>query len=110
MKLLSRVMLAAGTLLLLAAPVMGKEVNFRLDDDLKLNGVELKSGRYKLVINGDGTAEIFRGKTLVTTAKVELKSLDGVLPNAVNYDKNLNLREIRTKDERVVFVQSGDSD
>ncbi len=110
MKLVSRIMLAIGTLLLLAAPVMGKEISFRLDDDLKLNGTDLQSGRYKLVINGDGTAEIFRGKQSVTTARVELKSLDGVLPNTVTYDRNLNLREIRTKEERVVFVQSGNSD
>jgi hypothetical protein len=110
MKRVSKLLLAAAALALLSAPVWAKEVSFRLETDLKLNGVELKSGRYKLVINGDGTAEIFRGKTLVTTAKVEVKSLDGVLPNAVNFDRNSNLREIRTNEERVVFVQSGKSD
>ena len=72
-----------------------------------VNGVELKPGNYQLKMADENTAEIYKGKRLVVTAKVELAPLGNATPGSVSQGVDGNVREIRLKQEKVVFVDSG---
>jgi len=71
-----------------------------------VNGVELKPGNYKLSLSGENTAEIYRGKKLMVTATVEIQPLGGSTPGSVAQGVDGKVREIRLKNEKVVFIDS----
>ena len=72
----------------------------------EIDGQELKAGQYKLVLTGQGTAEIYRGRKLLVKAKVEVLPLGDRIPSSINQTQNGELKEIRLKKERVVFIES----
>jgi hypothetical protein len=71
-----------------------------------LNGVELKTGQYKLVLNDEGEAEIYRGKKLMVKAKVEILPLGGGTPGSIIQDREGTLKEIRLSEQKILFVDS----
>lgn len=71
-----------------------------------VNGVELKPGDYKLSMVDDQTAEIYRGKRLIVKAKVEVQPLAGATPGSVTQGTDGKVKEIRLKNEKVVFVDA----
>jgi len=71
-----------------------------------INGVELSPGKYKLELNGDSTVEIYKGKELLVSAKVEVLPLGKAYPNSVSQKSDGRVTEIRLKKERVVFNES----
>ena len=71
-----------------------------------VNGVELKPGNYKLTMTDEKTAEIYKGKKLMVTAHVELVPLGNATPGSVAQGVDGKVREIRLKQEKVVFVDS----
>jgi hypothetical protein len=90
--------------LLAISPVWAKSYSFKLHSEASLNGVTLKPGKYKVHLNGDDEAEIFRMGKFMTKAKVELKPLvNGDLPNSTKV-KGGQLQEIRLKKQCVVFI------
>ena len=71
-----------------------------------INGVEISPGKYKLEVNGDNMAEIYKGKDLLVSAKVEILPLGKAYPNSVSQKSDGRVTEIRLKKERVVFGES----
>ena len=71
-----------------------------------INGVEISPGKYKLEVNGDNMAEIYKGKELLVSAKVEVLPLGKAYPNSVSQKSDGRVTEIRLKKERVVFGES----
>lgn len=71
-----------------------------------INGVEIQPGTYKLEMNGDSKVEIYKGKNLLVSAKVEVLPLGKAYPNSVSQKTDGRVTEIRLKKERVVFDES----
>jgi len=90
--------------LLAISPVWAKSYSFKLHSEASLNGVSLEPGSYKVHLNGDDEAEIFKRGKLVAKAKAELKPLvNGDPPNSTKV-KGGQLQEIRFKKQCLVFV------
>jgi hypothetical protein len=89
-----------------AGPLLGKAHQVELLKASTINGVELGAGIYKLEINGDNEAELYRDGELLLKAKVEVKPLGGSIPNSVRQMADGTIKEIRLKNERVVFADS----
>lgn len=93
-------------LALTATPVLAKTDDFTLSQSGKINGTALEPGKYKLELNGDNEALIYRNKELVTKARVELKPLQNSRASgSVLFDAQGNVLEVRTKKQVVVFVR-----
>ncbi len=96
--------LAAG---LAASPALAKGHSFKLHRDATINGSQLKGQEtYRLELNGNNEALIYRNHKLVTTAPVEVKPITDVTTrNTVVLDSDRTVLEIRTEKHVVVFVQ-----
>ena len=92
---------------LAASPALAKGHSFKLYRDATINGSQLKGQKtYRLELNGNDEALIYRNHKLVTTAPVEVKPItDGISRNAVVLDSEGTILSIRTKKHVVVFVQ-----
>jgi len=71
-----------------------------------INGVELKPGKYELSVADEKTAEIYKGKKLIVSADVEVQPLGGATAGSVAQGVDGKIREIRLKNEKVVFVNA----
>jgi len=71
-----------------------------------VNGVMLEPGRYILEIIGENLGRIYRGKKLLVEAKLEVLPIGGAMPDSVSQLRDGKVKEIRLKEERVVFVDS----
>jgi len=76
---------------------------FKLSEKMSLYEVTLSPGEYKLRLSED-IAEIYEGGRLLVKARIEVKPLEGFLPNSVNCKKGF-LTKIRLKSERIVFLE-----
>ncbi len=92
---------------LAASPALAKGHSFKLHRDATINGSQLKGQKtYRLELNGNDEALIYRNHKLVTTAPVDVKPItDGTNRNAVVFDSEGTVLEIRTKKHVVVFVR-----
>lgn len=91
---------------LTASPLWAKTHSFKLFRDGSLNGTELPAGTYKLELNGQGEALIYRNGEMLVKAKVEVKPLsNSATNNSVLQLSDGTVREIRLKKEVVVFVR-----
>ncbi|MFB3098048.1 MAG: hypothetical protein ACE1ZZ_05180, partial [Dehalococcoidia bacterium] len=72
-----------------------------------INGSQLKGQKtYRLELNGNDEALIYRNQKLVTTAPVEVNPItDGISRNAVVLDSDGTILAIHTKKHVVVFVR-----
>lgn len=71
-----------------------------------INGVNLKAGQYQLILNEQEEAEIYRRKELLVTAKVEVLPIGTGTPDSISQNRDGTVKEIRLKEERVVFIDS----
>ncbi len=92
---------------LAASPALAKGHSFALHRDATINGDTLKAGKtYRVELNGNNEAHIYRNRELVTIALVEVRPLaEGELRNSVSLAKDGTVEEIRTKDQVIVFVR-----
>ena len=92
---------------LAASPALAKGHSFKLHRDATINGSQLKGQKtYRLELNGNDEALIYRNHTLVATAPVEVKPItNGTARTAVVLDSEGTVLEIRTRKHVVVFVQ-----
>lgn len=92
---------------LVASPALAKGHSFKLSRDATINGSQLKGQKtYRLELNGNDEALIYRNHKLVITAPVEVKPItDGTPRNAVVFDSEGTVLAIHTKKYVVVFVQ-----
>lgn len=107
-KLFTAVIALALFAALAASPssAMAKSYDFTLSQTSKINGTTLEAGKYKLELNGDSEAHIYKDKELVTKAPVEVKELkNGNTQASVLQDASGNVKEIRFKRQVVVFVR-----
>lgn len=74
--------------------------------EVRINGVQLKPGIYRLTLNGDNSAEFHKGRRLVVKAQVETAPLAGATPNSISQSKEGQLLEIRLGKQKVVFVET----
>ncbi len=77
---------------------------FELHRTYEINGVQLEHGSYKLQLNGNNEAEIYRKGKLITTATVEVRPLGNRMDPKSMLTSGGSIREIRTKDEVIVFL------
>lgn len=103
-KLFTATVVAALAVSLVASPVLAATHTFKLFRDGKINGTTLEPGKYKLEFS-DSEAKVYQGKTLVTTAPVEIKQNGGNSRASVLQDADGNIIEVRTKKQIVVFVR-----
>jgi len=89
-----------------ASSASAQSRNFELYRDATINGATLEAGKtYRMELNGDTEALIYRNKTLVATAQVEVKPLTaGQNPNSVSLGSDGTLLAIRTKNKMVIFA------
>ncbi|MFQ5778445.1 MAG: hypothetical protein ACE5IP_10615 [Terriglobia bacterium] len=89
---------------LVASPVLAKTYTFKLGRESSINGTKLEAGTYKLKLNENNEALVYRGKELLTKAQVEVqpapKGRSGVV-----YATDGSVREIRINKMIVVFVR-----
>ncbi len=92
---------------LAASPALAKGHSFKLNRDATINGSQLKGRKtYRLELNGNDEALIYRNHKLVTTAPVEVKPFTaGTIRNTVVLDSEDTVLAIRTKKHVVVFVR-----
>lgn len=89
----------------LAVSPLWAKPHFRLGHQYTLNGVQLGPGSYGLNLNGDNEVEITRGRRVLVKARAEVLPLGQELPNSTRSVSG-ELKEIRLKSKRVVFLDS----
>ena len=90
---------------LATGPVWAKSEKFTLVDTSSLNGVQLEPGRYKINLNGDDEAEIYRRGKLIMTARVAVHPLENEQPHSYAHSSG-KITEIRLKNQKVIFLDS----
>ena len=90
---------------LASGPVWAKSGwDFQLYHTRVINGTQLERGSYELRLNGNNEAEIYRNRKLITTATVEVRPLGNRMDPKSMLISDGSIREIRTKDEVIVFL------
>jgi len=89
---------------LLVATVFADSHRIELLKAGTINSVKLDAGQYQLVLNDQNEAEIYHRKKLLVTAKVEVLPLGSGTPGSISQSRDGAVKEIRLKQERVVFV------
>lgn len=91
---------------LTASPLWADSYSFKLPEGGSINGTELKAGAYKLELNSQGEAVIYRHGQVVAKAPAEVEPLNnGTTKNSILRAADGSVLEIRLKDEVVVFVR-----
>ncbi len=89
-----------------SSPLWAKTYSFRLSQAASINGTELTPGVYKLELNGNNEALIYRNRKLVAKAPVEVKPrTNGSTRGSVLRKADGAITEIRLKKQVVVFVR-----
>jgi hypothetical protein len=92
--------------LVAASPLLAASFDFKLSREATINGTRLEPGTYKLELNGESEALIYRNKELVTKAPVTVKPrTNGTTRASVLVDSSGNVLEVRTKKQVVVFAR-----
>ncbi len=90
---------------LASGPVWAKSGwDFQLYRTREINGTQLERGSYELRLNGNNEAEIYRKGKLITTATVEVRPLGNRMDPKSMLTSGGSIREIRTKDQVIVFL------
>jgi hypothetical protein len=88
---------------LLVSPVFSKSHRINLGKDATLYGVQLETGKYRLILE-DNIAELYRGKDLVVRAEVVIEPIESKLHNYCHICDG-ELKEIGLKKTKVMFVK-----
>lgn len=105
-KLMTAVLLTALVATVASSPLWAKTYSFRLSQASSINGTQLTPGAYKLELNGNNEALIYRNGKMLTKATVEVKPrTNGSTRNSVLRNADGAITEIRLKKQVVVFVR-----
>lgn len=105
-KLFTASLLIALVAALAASPVWAKTHTFRLHNNGSINGTELAPGIYKLELNGDKDAIIYRNGEIVARSRVEVRpAAENHKPGSVLRAADGTIREVRLDKLVVVFVR-----
>ena len=94
---------------LLSPAVLADSHRFELLKAGVINGVKLKPGEYILEFDGSGQGKIRRGSKLLLETEVEVHPIGSAMPDSVSQFRDGRVKEIRLKQERVVFIGTGAS-
>jgi len=84
---------------------LAESYNFQTNSVTKVGGVDLDPGRYKLQINSTKTtAEIYDGRRLVARTNISVTRLQEGTPFALLTNRDSEIVEFRSRDERILFV------
>ena len=105
-KLITATFIIALAAAVTASPLLAKTFTFKVSQTCSINGTELEPGSYKLKLNDNNEAEIYRGKKKLVTAKVEVKPItNNRNRSSVLRTADGSISEIRFKDQVVVFTR-----
>ena len=90
---------------LAAGSLWAETHSFKLFREGTINGTTLKPGTYKLELNGQGEALIYRGRQMVAKARVEVRASNGEARGSVLQAADGSIQEIRLHKQVVVFVR-----
>lgn len=90
---------------LAASPLWAKSHSFKLLKDGSINGTPLAPGTYKLEVNGQNEAVIYRDGEVVAKAQVEVRPAQGERRGSVLQAADGSIREIRLNSSVVVFLR-----
>lgn len=91
---------------LTAGSLWAETHSFKLLKEGTINGTALKPGSYKLELNGQGEALIYRNGQMVAKSRVEVRvPAAGDLRGSVLQAADGSIREIRLNKQVVVFVR-----
>lgn len=91
---------------LAASPLWAKSHSFKLLKDGSINGTQLAPGTYKLELNGQNEAVIYRDGEMVVKAQVEVRPANSVVRGgSVLQAADGSIREIRLNSSVVVFLR-----
>ena len=82
---------------------VAKNHRIKLHSDAIVSGQTIESGSYMVKIDDEGVLSIWKRGDMLAEAEVVVEPLGNGTPNSVSMDRDGNLRELRFKDEKVVF-------
>jgi len=103
-KLLVTAFVVALTAAVFSTSAFAATHKFTLTRESTLSGIQLEKGKYKLELNGLEATIIQNGRT-VATAQVEIRDTKPVNPGSVLVSADGTLKEIRLKNQVVVFAR-----
>jgi len=88
---------------LTSTAVMAKSHKVKLHSEATVAGQVIEPGSYMVKLDDEGMLTICKGSKVLAESEVTVLPLGNETPNSVSLDVNGNLKEIRFKDEKVVF-------
>lgn len=103
-KLLVTAFVVALTAAVFSTSAFAATHKFTLSRESTVSGIQLEKGKYKLELEGT-QATIIQNKRVVATVQVEIRDAKPANPGSVLVDADGNLKEIRLKNQVVVFAR-----
>lgn len=103
-KLLVTAFVVALTAAVFSTSAVAATHKFTLSRESTVSGIQLEKGKYKLELEGT-QATIIQKNQVVATAQVEIRDTKPANPGSVLVDADGNLKEIRLKNQVVVFTR-----
>lgn len=88
---------------LASTAAVAKNYRVKLHSDAVVSGQTIEPGSYLVKINDEGVLSILKSGKVLAESEVVFRPLENATPNSVSLDVDGNLKEIRFKDEKVVF-------
>lgn len=82
---------------------VAKNHRIKLHSEAVVSGQTIEPGSYMVKIDDEGLLSIWKRGDKLAEAEVVVEPLGNGTPNSVSLDREGNLKELRFKDEKVVF-------
>ena len=82
---------------------VAKNHKVKLHSEAIISGMFIEPGSYTVKISDEGLLGFYKGRDLLAESEVTIEAMGNETPNSVSLDVNGNLKEIRFKNEKVVF-------
>lgn len=82
---------------------VAKNHKVKLHSEAIVAGNVIQPGSYTVKISDEGLLGVYKGRDLLAESEVTIVPMKNETPNSVSLDVDGNLKEIRFKDEKVVF-------
>ncbi len=82
---------------------VAKNHKVKFNSEAIVAGQVIQPGSYMLKISDEGLLGVYKGKDLLAESEVTIEPMKNETPNSVSVDVDGNLKEIRFKNEKVVF-------
>ncbi len=82
---------------------VAKNHKVKFHNEAVVSGQVIQPGSYMVKISDEGLLGVYKGKDLLAESEVKIVPMENETPNSVSLDVDGNLKEIRFKNEKVVF-------